>query len=359
MLRIPDHIAALSPYVPGKPVDELERELGIKNSIKLASNENPLGPSPLAVQALGKEVMHGLNRYPDGGAFYLRTALGKHLGVAPECVILGNGSNELLDIAVKTFMQPGDEAVMAWPSFVVYPMAVQAQGCTGVRVPLVDLRHDLQAMADAITDKTRIVFIANPNNPTGTINSAREFDAFMKRVPEGVLVVVDEAYFEYVDAPDYADSMLHFRDGRDILILRTFSKAYGLAGLRIGYGVSRPEVLAAMNRIREPFNTSTPAQAAALAALDDRGHLDKSRKANAEGRAFLAGELKDLGLAPAPTQANFVFIPLGAGRDAGEMYNALLRQGVIVRPMGPEALRVTIGTMAENRAFIAALKKIL
>jgi histidinol-phosphate aminotransferase len=340
-------------------VDELERELGIKNSIKLASNENPLGPSPLAVQALGKEVMNGLNRYPDGGAFYLRTALGKHLGVAPDCVILGNGSNELLDIAVKTFMQPGDEAVMAWPSFVVYPMAVQAQGCTGVRVPLVDLRHDLQAMADAITDKTRIVFIANPNNPTGTINSAREFDAFMKRVPEGVLVVVDEAYFEYVDAPDYADSMLHFRDGRDILILRTFSKAYGLAGLRIGYGVSRPEVLAAMNRIREPFNTSTPAQAAALAALDDSDHLDKSRKTNAEGRAFLAGELTDLGLAPAPTQANFVFIPLGGGRDAGEMYNALLRQGVIVRPMGPEALRVTIGTMAENKAFITALKKIL
>jgi histidinol-phosphate aminotransferase len=223
----------------------------------------------------------------------------------------------------------------------------------------VDLRHDLQAMADAITDKTRIVFIANPNNPTGTINSAREFDAFMKRVPEGVLVVVDEAYFEYVDAPDYADSMLHFRDGRDILILRTFSKAYGLAGLRIGYGVSRPEVLAAMNRIREPFNTSTPAQAAALAALDDSDHLDKSRKTNAEGRAFLAGELTDLGLAPAPTQANFVFIPLGGGRDAGEMYNALLRQGVIVRPMGPEALRVTIGTMAENKAFITALKKIL
>jgi histidinol-phosphate aminotransferase len=316
VIKVPLYVASLSPYVPGKPIEELERELGIKNSIKLASNENPLGPSPKAISALTSGVLGNLNRYPDGGGFYLAQALSKKLGVADDRIMLGNGSNELIDIAAKTFMQPGDEAVMAWPSFVVYPMAVQAQNCKAVKVPCVELRHDLAAMADAVTDKTRMIFIANPNNPTGTMNTAAEFDAFMAMVPEDIIVVVDEAYIEYVTDSAYPDSMKHLSAGRNLLILRTFSKAYGLAGLRIGYGISLPEILSEMNKIREPFNTNSVAQAAALAALDDIGHIKKSVEANNQGKAYLMKELEAMGLKPAPTEANFVFIPV-PGVDQG------------------------------------------
>lgn len=356
-MRVPEYVKSLNPYVPGKPMEELERELGISNSIKLASNENPIGPSPKAVAALGASVIKSLNRYPDGGGFYLKQALAKKLGVEPGGIILGNGSNELLDIAAKSFMQPGDNAVYAWPSFVVYPMAVQAIGCQSIKVPLKDMRHDLDAMAAAITKDTRIVFIANPNNPTGTYNTQAELDRFMERVPKDVLVVMDEAYFEYVTAKDYADSMKHLRAGRSVLILRTFSKAYGLAGLRIGYGISSPEVLDVMNRIREPFNTSTPAQAAALAALDDNDHLAKSRSVNEEGKAYLYKELAAMGVKHVPSETNFIFMT--PAMDAQKLNDALLRQGVIIRPMGPDAIRVTIGLQSENEAFIKALKKTL
>jgi histidinol-phosphate aminotransferase len=354
MIRVPEYVASLKPYVPGKPVEELERELGIKDSVKLASNENPAGPSRKAVEALNGAVLDNLNRYPDGGGYYLRRALAGMLEVKEDELILGNGSNQLIDIVVRTFMRPGDEAVMAWPSFVVYPMSVQAQGCRGIKVPLKEFRHDLEAMAEAVTDKTRMLFIANPNNPTGTINTAEALEGMMERLPEDVIVVIDEAYYEYVADGSYADSMKHFRAGRNVLVLRTFSKIYGLAGLRIGYGIASPAILEEMNKIREPFNTNTPAQAAALAALGDRDHIENSRKLNEEGKKYLYGELDSLGVGYVPTEANFIFV--FTGKDSGEVYEALLRKGVIVRPMGPEAIRVTIGLPGENKKFIEAFK---
>lgn len=356
MIKAPEYVSAIRPYVPGKPVEELERELGITGSVKLASNENPVGPSRKAIEAL-RGRLQGLNRYPDGGGYYLKGALSERLGVAPEELILGNGSNELIDIAVRTFMRPGEEAVMARPSFVVYSMAVQAQGCRAVEVPLRDFRHDLDEMARAVTPKTRMLFIANPNNPTGTINTAQELDGLMERLPDGVLVVVDEAYYEYVNAPDYADSMKHLRQGRDILVLRTFSKIYGLAGLRIGYGMARRDIIEEMNKIRAPFNTNSLAQAAALAALGDEEHVRRSREVNDKGKEYLYRELSAMGLGYVPTEANFIYMTLEG--NSAELYGALLRLGVIVRPMGPGAIRVTVGLQAENERFVESLKAVM
>jgi histidinol-phosphate aminotransferase len=362
MIKPPDYISAIKPYVPGKPVEELERELGIQGSVKLASNENPIGPSTKALKTLLESLLssapeQSLNRYPDGSGYYLTKALSEKLSVQEEEIILGNGSNELLDIAVRTFLQPGDEAVMAHPSFVVYSMSVQAQGGTPVRIPLKEYAHDLGAMADAVTPRTRIVFIANPNNPTGTINKKDEFDRMMKRIPENVLVIVDEAYFEYVADPDYADSMKHFREGREVLVLRTFSKIYGLAGLRIGYGIANRNITVEMNKLRPPFNTGTMAQKAALSALGDEDHLNSSRIVNEQGKAYLYAELNALGLKYVPTEANFIYMPLE--HDSGELYQKLLKEGIIVRPMGPREIRVTIGLQEENRRFIEALKKVI
>ncbi len=353
MIRPPEYVSAISPYVPGKPVEELERELGIKDSIKLASNENPVGPSPLALAAI-EDVARGLNRYPDGGGYYLKDALSEKLSVRPDNIILGNGSNELLDIAARTYMRPGDEAVMAQPSFVVYAMAVQSMGCRAIQVPLKDYTHDLTAMLKAVTAKTRIVFIANPNNPTGTINKKEEFDFLMGRLPEGVLTVMDEAYYEYVSDQRYADSVKWFREGKDILILRTFSKIFGLAGLRIGYGIARSDIVTEMNKLRPPFNTNSMAQVAALGALKDNAHVRKSIEVNEEGKKYLYGELERLKLKYVPTEANFIYMPV---KDARDLYEKLLKLGVIVRPMGP-AVRVTIGLPEENRRFIEALSKV-
>lgn len=355
MIRPPAYVAAVSPYVPGKPIEELERELGIKGSIKLASNENPLGPSNSAVEALSG-VANGLNRYPDGGGYYLRSALAQKHDVLMDEIILGNGSNELLDIAARTYLAPGDDAVMAVPSFVVYALTAAAQGARAIQVPLKDMRHDLDAMADAITPKTKIIFIANPNNPTGTINTALELDRMMSRVPDGVLVVLDEAYYEYVLNPAYADSMKHFRDKRDVLVLRTFSKIYGLAGLRVGYGIAPAWITAEMNKLRPPFNTSSPAQAGALAALSDEGHIKLSIESNEAGKKYLYPALDSLGVQYVPTEANFIYIH---GVNSAGIYGALLREGVIVRPMGLSSLRVTIGTADENVRFAETLKKVL
>ncbi len=355
MIPVPEYVRSIRPYVPGKPVEELERELGIKEAIKLASNENPLGPSPKAKEAI-LSATKNLNRYPDGGGYYLRKALAERLKIEMDEVILGNGSNELIDIAVRTFMTPDDEAVMGTPSFVVYPMAVQALGAKAIQVPLRDYRHDLDAMADSITPQTRIVFVANPNNPTGTINYSDEFDRFMENVPEGVLVVVDEAYYEYVQDSRYPDTMRYFRDGRDILILRTFSKIYGLAGLRIGYGIGKREILEEMNKIREPFNTNSLAQAAALMALDDQEHVRRSIEINEQGKEYLYREFNRLGLKYLPTEANFIFVVLD-GIDAQDLYRTLLRDGIIVRPMGERYLRITIGLPEENRALVEALER--
>ena len=362
MVKPPHYVSAIQPYIPGKPVEELERELGIRDSVKLASNENPLGPSPLVLKEIVNDLKNigsslSLNRYPDGNGYYLKQALSGRLSVSEDEIILGNGSNELIDIAVRTFLQLGEEAVMAHPSFVVYSMATQAQGARAIKIPLKQYRHDLEAMAEALTPGTKIVFIANPNNPTGTMNTQAEFEKFMTRIPEGILVVCDEAYCEYVTEPDYPDTMKYFREGRDILILRTFSKMYGLAGLRIGYGIGRRDIIAEMNKLRPPFNTSSIAQKAALLALQDEEHLRRTRDINEQGKTYLYKELDSIGMKYVPTEANFIFMPLE--HDAQTLYTMLLQQGVIVRPMGQHEIRVTIGLPEDNKRFINALKKVM
>jgi len=356
MISVSENIKSISPYVPGKPIEEVERELGITGTIKLASNENPLGPSPKAIAAV-KKVLDGLNRYPDGSGFYLSGALAKKYGVDPGQVILGNGSNELIELVVRTFVQAGDEIVSADPSFVVYKMITQAAGGTNVVVPCKDSRHDLDAMAERISPKTKIVFIANPNNPTGTMNTRAEMDRFLARVPDHVIVAVDEAYFEYVTHADYPDSLDYLKEGRNILALRTFSKIYGLAGLRIGYGITTAEIAELMNKVRQPFNTNSLAQVAALAALSDRKHVEKSVAVNNEGKQFLYQSFRQFGISYIPTEANFIMFE--TAQDAKDVFNALMKQGVIVRPMGPKRLRVTIGLPEENKRFVAELEKIV
>ncbi|MDP2688799.1 MAG: histidinol-phosphate transaminase [Deltaproteobacteria bacterium] len=353
-LKVADNIESLVPYPPGKPMEELERELGIKGSIKLASNENPLGPSKKAVEAVSR-ALSGLHRYPDGSCYYLREKLSAILGVSPEELIFGNGSNEMIEILVRAFLRPGDEAVMADPSFAVYPIAVKAAGGVAVNVPLKEMRHDLPAMAKRITGKTRIVFVANPNNPTGTMVTGEEFSLFMKSVPEGVIVCVDEAYFEFVRSAGFPDALGYVKAGRPVLLLRTFSKIYGLAGLRVGYGVAHPDIIGYMNRVRQPFNVNSLAQAAALAALDDAEHIRRSRENNEKGLAFLFDGVKALGFECVDTEANFFIIKVGDGKG---VYEALLRKGVIERPMAsynlPEYIRVTVGLPGENKRFLDA-----
>ncbi len=356
MIKAPKHISSITPYVPGKPVEELERELGITGSVKLASNENPIGPSPLAVRELRKGL-NDLNRYPYGSCYYLSNALSGILKVQPGGILFGNGSNEIIELAVRTFLSPGEEAIMAHPSFVVYSTIVQAVHGKNVVVPLKDWKHDLEAMAAKITKKTKIIFIANPNNPTGTINTKKEMDSFIKKVPDNVLIVVDEAYFEYVDSPVYPNSMKYLKKGGNILILRTFSKIYGLAGLRIGYGISNPGIVEEMNKVRQPFNVNTLSQKAALAALHDEKHLAKAKKVNNSGKLYLYTELDKLNMKYLPTETNFIFILL-ENDSAKKLYQSLLKQGVIIRPMGPSAIRATIGLPAENKRFIEALQKL-
>jgi histidinol-phosphate aminotransferase len=356
MITVPENIKNITPYVPGKPIEELERELGISGSIKLASNENPIGPSPKAMAAI-KKAVEGLNRYPDGSGFYLSQALAKKYAVDISQIILGNGSNELIELVVRTFVRPGDEIISADPSFVVYKMITQAADGTNVIVPCRDMRHDLDAMAERISQKTRIVFIANPNNPTGTMNSKTEMDRFMDRVPDHVIVAVDEAYFEYVTHAEYPDSLDYLKEGKNILSLRTFSKIYGLAGLRIGYGVTTAAIAELMNKVRQPFNTNALAQIGALAALADRKHVEKSVAVNNEGKQYLYQSFQQLGISYIPTEANFIMFE--TQMDSGDLYRALLKTGVIIRPMGPKRLRVTIGQPEENKRFITELEKVI
>jgi len=356
---VPEWIRALAPYPPGKPIEELEREYGIYGSIKLASNENPLGPSPKAVAAI-TAALGDLHRYPDGNCFYLKRAVAKKHGVSPDALIFGNGSNEIIELAVRTFLQRGDEAVMADQAFVIYRLVVQAAGASSRLVPLRNFTHDLDAIAEAITPATRIVFLANPNNPTGTIFRRREWQEFLASLPPHVIVVMDEAYFEYVDDPEYPDSLAAHGSGRPLITLRTFSKIYGLAGLRIGFGVAHPELIEVMNRVRQPFNVSSLAQVAVLAALDDDEHVERTRRCNRDGMLFLQMHCERLGLEYVRSCANFLLIRAGNG---ARVYEALLRQGVIVRPMSvygfPEHVRVTVGTADENQRFITALEQVL
>ena len=353
---VPEWVRSLTPYPPGKPVEELEREYGITDSIKIASNENPLGPSPKAVAAV-IEAVKSMHRYPDGEAFYLRRAVAQKLGVSPENLLFGNGSNEIIELAARTFLRPGDEAVMATQTFIIYRSVVQALGGSPREVPLRNYTHDLDAIAEAIGPRTKMVFLANPNNPTGTIFKRQEWDEFLAAVPRKVVIVMDEAYSEFVDDPDYPNSLDDHGENRLIITLRTFSKIYGLAALRVGYGVAAPEVVDLMNRVRQPFNVSSVAQVAALAALDDREHVESTRRVNREGMVYLKREFDRLGLAWVPSWANFILVQVGNG---AQIYERLLRLGVIVRPMGfygfPEHVRVTVGTPAENERFVAALE---
>lgn len=355
-----EHILGIAPYEPGKPIEELERELSVHDAIKLASNENPLPPSDRVRDAISNAIVH-LNRYPDGSGFYLRQALAKKHGVSQDQVVLGNGSNELIELLVRTFLRPGDEAVVPHPSFVVYPMIVQAAGGIRVMVMLKDYRMDLEAMARAVTPLTKIVFIANPNNPTATMVTADEVETFMGRIPDRTIVVFDEAYMEFAFGPDFPDTLNYVKQGRRVVTLRTFSKATSLAGLRVGYGIADADAISLMNRIRQPFNVNSLAQVAALAALEDEAHVLECVRMNEAGRHYLYEEFKTLGIRYVPSRANFILVDVG--RSAADIYQKLLQQGVIVRPMTPfgmeTALRITVGTPEENRKLVKALKAVL
>jgi histidinol-phosphate aminotransferase len=355
-----EHILGIAPYEPGKPIEELERELGIAHPIKLASNENPLAPSDRVQKAI-TAALTLLNRYPDGSGFFLRQALAKRHGVGQDQVILGNGSNELIELLIRTFLKPGDEAVVPHPSFPFYPMIVQAAGGIRVMVMLKEHRLDLDAMARAITPLTKVVFVANPNNPTATIVTASEVEHFMARIPPRTIVIFDEAYTEFSQGPDFPDTLGLVKEGRKVVVLRTFSKATSLAGLRVGYGIADADAVALMNRIRQPFNVNSLAQVAALAALEDEAHVLECVRMIEAGRHYLYDELKRLGITYVPSRANFILVDVG--RSASDIYQKLLHEGVIVRPLtsfGMEtALRVTVGTPEENRKLIKALRRVL
>ena len=353
-------LASLSPYVPGKPLSELERELGITGSIKLASNENPLGPSP-RVRAAIEAQLDQITRYPDGGAFELRAALARHHGVEPACITVGNGSNDVLDMIARAFLWRGRESLFSQYAFAVYPISSMAAGATLKVAPARDFGHDLEAMHDLLGDNTGVVWIANPNNPTGTRLGAAELRDFVASVPERVIVVVDEAYFEYAQGEDYPDASRWLADFANLVVTRTFSKAYGLAALRVGYGLSHPDVADLLNRVRQPFNVDSFAQAAGLAALADSEHLARAVDINASGMRQLVEGASRLGLDYIPSAGNFLTVDLG--RVAGPVDRALLQRGVITRPIAnyglPNHLRVSIGLAEENARFLAALEAVL
>jgi histidinol-phosphate aminotransferase len=353
----PQHIRAIAPYQPGKPISELAREMGLAESeiVKLASNENPLGVSPLAREAI-EAALAELSRYPDGNGFELKQALARRYGIAMDHMVLGNGSNDVLDLAARAFLTPEDDAVYSQHAFAVYPLAVQAIGARGIEVPARDYGHDLEAMAGAVTPKTRVLFIANPNNPTGTFVEALELERFLAAVPRHVLVVLDEAYNEYLAPELQFDTLGWLARFPNLVVTRTFSKVYGLAGLRVGYAFAAPEVADLMNRVREPFNVNSVALAAAAAALDDVEFVRKSFELNRSGMRQITAGLSALGLQFIPSYGNFVSFRVA---DASGVYQRLLRSGVIVRPIGgygmPDHLRVSIGLESENARFLESL----
>jgi len=353
-------VAGLSPYLPGKPLDELEREYGIRDAVKLASNENPLGPSPKALAAI-RDVLGEIALYPDGNGFALKQALAAKLDLDASQITLGNGSNEVLELVARAFLTPGREAVFSRYAFVVYPIVTQAAGATSVVVPDRAWGHDLDAMAAAVTERTSVVFIANPNNPTGTWVDEQALRGFLERIPEHVIVVVDEAYAEYVERSDYPDCSGWLQRFPNLVVTRTFSKAYGLAGLRVGYGLAHPQLTDLLNRVREPFNVNSLALVAATAALADDDFLHRSRALNRDGMAQMEAGCTRLGLPFIPSLGNFITVTMP--RNADDIYQALLRKGVIVRPVGnygmPEQLRFSIGTTAQNLRLLDGLQAIL
>ncbi len=346
-------------YDAGKPIEEVERELGISGSIKLASNENPLGPSPRALEAM-KGVLEGLNRYPDGGGYYLKQALADRYGLSPENFTLGNGTNEVLENIGKAFLDPGDQAIMGDAAFIVFHIVPQLCQAERIVVPLKDFVHNLEEMAERITPRTKMVFLANPNNPTGTAVDEEQLGAFLTNIPSRVMVVLDEAYAHYPTMPGYPDGFRFIADYPNLFVLRTFSKAYGLAGIRVGFGAGHPDCVKAVEKLREPFNVNSLALAAALAALKDVDHIEKSSRLNAEGLGFLYGRLDEMGIPYVPSQANFLLVEVG---DGVEIFERLLREGVIVRPVKgyglPSHIRVTVGRPEENERFVEALARVL
>ncbi len=352
-------VGRIRPYPPGKPIEEVERELG-HTAIKLASNENPLGPSPKAIEAI-RGRLDQIHLYPDGNGYYLRQRLAEIHELDMGQVILGAGSTDLIELVARTFLTAGDEAITSESSFYIYRLAMDEVGAQRVETPLADEGINLTAMARAVTRRTKVVYIGNPNNPTGTLVTAEDIDRFLSAIPPSVLVVLDEAYYEYAQRPGYSHSLDYVREGRNVLVLRTFSKVHGLAGLRIGYGLGHAELIEALNRVRSPFNANSLAQAAALAALDDREHIARSAESNRREMKFVTQELALLGVRYTPSAANFIL--MDTGRDCEEDFMRLLHQGVIVRPMKlygfPTRLRVTIGARPDNERFLEALTKVM
>ena len=356
---IPDYLRGLPVYVPGKPIEEVERELKI-HAVKLASNENPLGPSPKAMAA-ARAVLGDSNRYPDGGTHLLREALAERRGVSQEEIFVGLGSSEIIDLASRVLLRAGLQGLTSEGTYAPFSVAIRASGAELVLVPQREFAFDLKAMARAITPKTGVIYLANPNNPTGSAFTGKEFEEFLAGVPDGVLVVLDEAYIDYAMSMGLQDAVEAYRKRTNLLILRTFSKVYGLAGLRVGYAIGRPELLSAMNRLRTPFNTSGVAQAAALAALDDNEHVTRCIATNARERKRLSESLAKLGFRPVPSEANFIFIVVGS--EAQALSDDLLQMGVIVRPLGwmgfPEAIRISVGTSEENDKCLSAMARVI
>lgn len=361
MIQPKPNIVHLPVYQPGKPIEEVKRELGLSHVVKLASNENPFGCSPAAKAAVAEELANTA-LYPDGSAAELRDALAAHLGVDGDQLIFGAGADEVILMIARAYLRPGDETVMASDTFGQYKHNAEVEGAKVVEVPLRDGKHDLQAMLDEVTEKTRIVWICNPNNPTGTIVTHKEVEAFLGRVGEDVLVVLDEAYSEYVMTPDYANGLELLRSFPNLVLLRTFSKIYGLASLRIGYGIGHADVIRAINQVRPPFNTTRAAQKAALAALGDRSFIERCRTANAEGLRYLSAEFARLGLSHYPAYGNFIMVD--TGKPSAAVFDGLLRRGYIVRAghqLGqfPTHIRVTVGSREQNEGFIRALEDVL
>jgi histidinol-phosphate aminotransferase len=358
-IKVPQNIAAITPYPPGKPLDELEREYGIKNSIKLASNENPWGPSPKAVQALRAELFN-LHRYPDGSCYYLVKALAEKIGVAPAEIVMGNGSSEVIEFLVKAFVQEGDEVITSHPSFLMYQKIVQVRGGTNHVVPLNDMHHDIEKIKKLVSAKTRLIFLDNPNNPTGTAIPPVELYRFLSDLPEHVIVVLDEAYVDFMDPKLQVDiySLIRNVEGRcPVVSLRTFSKAYGLAGIRVGYGIMAKEIAGCLHKVRQPFNINQMAQVGALTALEDEEYFQLTIERTVKGRAYLSREVDNLGCKSYSSETNFFLIDVQGNAD--KLYQAMLYKGVIVRSMSAYGfenfIRVTVGTEEENNRFLKSL----
>jgi histidinol-phosphate aminotransferase len=360
-MKVASFIKNLVPYPPGKPIEELKRELGLKDIVKMASNENPLGPSLLAVQAI-KDSLSKINFYPDGSGYYLRRRLAEELNVKMENIILGNGSNEIIELLMRTFLTCEDDAVIfSFPSFAVYRIVAQAMGRKKIEIPLKDYRHNLREIKNKINENTRLVFVDIPNNPTGTIVYEDELNKFIEGIDDNCLIVLDEAYFGYSTDKDYPDVLSFFRNNKNVFVLRTFAKLYGLAGLRIGYGIGSKKVIDYLNRVRQPFNVNSLAQIGARVALDDKKHVKKTLEVNKKGKNFLYRAFEDMGIEYISTYANYILFDMK--QDAEKIYDKLLHKGVIIRLMKGYGynthLRVTIGTEEQNKKFIECLKEVI